>query len=88
MIKKTGMKPHEILDFIIKTQELDTKEQIGRSNNAKVLFMSQCSQQTQAQSNIPKQYTSDDHQSSIEYEHAHHNLPLVESIVAGIESTK
>lgn len=39
MVKLTGMQPHEIMNFILKSQELDTKEQIGRSNNTKVLFM-------------------------------------------------
>jgi regulator of protease activity HflC (stomatin/prohibitin superfamily) len=39
MIKLTGMQPYEIMNFILKSQELDTKEQIGKSNNAKVLFM-------------------------------------------------
>jgi regulator of protease activity HflC (stomatin/prohibitin superfamily) len=39
MIKLTGMTPQETMNFILKSQELDTKEQIGRSGNTKVLFM-------------------------------------------------
>lgn len=41
MINMTGLTPAEILNFVIKTQELDTREQIGKSANAKVLFMNQ-----------------------------------------------
>lgn len=43
MVKLTGMQPHEIMNFILRSQELDTKEQIGRSNNTKVLFMDNAS---------------------------------------------
>lgn len=39
MIKLTGMGAREIMDFILKSQELDTREQIGKSPNTKVLFM-------------------------------------------------
>lgn len=39
LTKMTGMTPQEIMNFILRTQELDTKEQIGRSENTKVLFM-------------------------------------------------
>ncbi len=38
MVDHTGLLPLQILDFMLKTQELDTKEQIGKSSNAKVLF--------------------------------------------------
>lgn len=39
MVKITGMEPMEIMQFILESQALDTKEQIGRSPNTKVLFM-------------------------------------------------
>jgi regulator of protease activity HflC (stomatin/prohibitin superfamily) len=39
MTKTTGLSAIEILNFILKSQELDTKEQIGKSKNTKILFM-------------------------------------------------
>ena len=39
MTQSTGMSPTQIMNFILKSQNLDTMEQIGKSNNAKVLFV-------------------------------------------------
>jgi len=39
LVKITGMNPVEIMNFILCSQELDTREQIGRSQNTKVLFV-------------------------------------------------
>ena len=39
MAKKLGLTPTDIVDFVMKTQHLDTLEAIGRSNNAKTIFI-------------------------------------------------
>jgi regulator of protease activity HflC (stomatin/prohibitin superfamily) len=39
MANKLGLSPKEIVDFVMKTQHLDTLESIGRSNNTKTLFL-------------------------------------------------
>lgn len=36
---KIGMSPVDVMRFILHSQELDMKEQVGRSSNTKVLFM-------------------------------------------------
>ncbi|VBB18032.1 stomatin family protein [Yasminevirus sp. GU-2018] len=39
MTRTTGMTPKDIFAFILQTQKLDTQETIGKSENAKILFM-------------------------------------------------
>ena len=39
MAKKLDLSPREIIELVLKVQELDTKEMIGRSDNTKILFM-------------------------------------------------
>ena len=40
MSKSFGLSPKDIVDFVIKTQHLDTMEIIGKSQNAKTIFYS------------------------------------------------
>lgn len=39
MAKKLGLTPKDIVNFVMKTQHLDTLESIGRSNNTKTIFI-------------------------------------------------
>lgn len=39
MSKNLGLLPKDIIDFVMKTQHLDTLEAIGRSENSKTIFM-------------------------------------------------
>lgn len=39
MANNLGLTPKEIIEFVMKTQHLDTLEAIGKSNNTKTLFM-------------------------------------------------
>lgn len=39
MAKSLGLTPRDIIDFVMKTQHLDTLESIGKSPNAKTVFM-------------------------------------------------
>lgn len=39
LAKKLGITPRDIMDFVMKTQHLDTIQQIGSSNNAKTIFV-------------------------------------------------
>lgn len=40
MAAKLGLAPLDVINFVIRTQELDTMEGIGRSQNAKTIFLS------------------------------------------------
>ena len=40
MATSLGLEPKDIINFVMKTQHLDTLEAIGRSQNAKTIFMS------------------------------------------------
>lgn len=40
MAQSLGLSSRDIIDFVMKTQHLDTLESIGRSQNAKTIFMS------------------------------------------------
>lgn len=39
MSKITGLTSNDIMEFVLRSQELDTKEQIGKTPNTKILFM-------------------------------------------------
>lgn len=39
MAKKFGVQSSEIIEFVVKTQNLDVLETIGKSNNSKIVFM-------------------------------------------------
>lgn len=39
MARSLGLTPKDIIDFVMKTQHLDTLEAIGKSQNAKTIFM-------------------------------------------------
>lgn len=38
LTEQTGLNPSQILDYMLKTQELDIKGEIGKSSNSKILF--------------------------------------------------
>ena len=40
MAKSTGLSAREVIDFVARTQHMDMLEAIGRSQNAKTVFMS------------------------------------------------
>jgi regulator of protease activity HflC (stomatin/prohibitin superfamily) len=43
LIQTTGLTPSQIMDFMLKSQSIDTNEQIGKGHGTKVLFMDKSS---------------------------------------------